>query len=747
MGSFALKSVVGQVTRTRLGALALAAALAGLAGCDKAALHPPSAFETGRFGDVDAARLAAADKEPGNWFTNGRDEQGSYFSPLKQIEKGNVDRLGFAWEFDLGTQRGQEGTPIVVDGVMFAVGNWGRVYALNAADGKLLWSYDPEPDGQYGRYACCDVVQRGLSVWKGRVYAGSTDGYLHAIDAKTGRRVWRADTLPAEARTKRQPYTSSGAPQIAGDAIVIGNGGADYGVRGFVTAFDLETGKFKWRFFTVPRDPALGPQDGEHLEAALKTWDPKGSWPRYGGGGTVWDGMAYDPELDLLYVGTGNSSPYDYKDRSPSGGDNLYLASILAISPKTGKLAWYFQQVPGERWDYTSTAKFVMTDVKVGTSVRKVILQAPKNGFLYALDRKTGELLSAKPFVPLNWTTGLDAKGRPAESPAADYTTSPKLIFPGFAGGHNWQPMSLHKPSGRLVIPAYQTPLVYVNTRDKPIGEIPGLFTILPLSPDGYDPKAVESYVGPLPSMETLAKDAPGPAKWLNVLEAIDPISGAIAWRRESTQIMAGGVLTTAPGLVFAGRADGVLQIFDVADGKTLKEIATGTSIMAAPSTYAVDGVQYVAVQAGYGGGGGFSFPPYSAAYKYGNQNRIIVFKLGGGRTPIPEPVQREPIPEPPALPATAAQIQAGDRLFLKYCSSCHAFGPGLVPDLRRMAPETHEAFEDIVLRGLYVSKGMGRFDDVLSSQDAQNIRRYIVAQAKGAVGRTDEVGDNLKKQ
>jgi quinohemoprotein ethanol dehydrogenase len=210
---------------------------------------------------------------------------------------------------------------------------------------------------------------------------------------------------------------------------------------------------------------------------------------------------------------------------------------------------------------------------------------------------------------------------------------------------------------------------------------------------------------------------------------------------------MAGGVLTTAPGLVFAGRADGVLQIFDVADGKTLKEIATGTSIMAAPSTYAVDGVQYVAVQAGYGGGGGFSFPPYSAAYKYGNQNRIIVFKLGGGRTPIPEPVQREPIPEPPALPATAAQIQAGDRLFLKYCSSCHAFGPGLVPDLRRMAPETHEAFEDIVLRGLYVSKGMGRFDDVLSSQDAQNIRRYIVAQAKGAVGRTDEVGDNLKKQ
>jgi quinohemoprotein ethanol dehydrogenase len=719
-----------------------------LAACGNDTLSPPSAISSGSYGNVDYDRLDRADATPGNWYTNGRDKYGSYYSPLEQIDASNVDKLGLAWEYDLGTERGQEATPTVIDGIMYTVGNWGRVYALNAQTGAELWTYIPDVDGQFGRYTCCDVVQRGLVVWKGKVYAGSTDGYLHALDAKSGQLLWRADTLPAEARQLKQPYTSSGSPQVAGNVVVIGNGGADYGVRGFVTAFDLVTGKMAWRFYTVPRDPKLGAQEAPHLDAALKTWDPAGSWTKYGGGGTVWDGMAYDDKLGLLYIGVGNSSPYNYKDRSPKGGDNLYLASILAIKASTGELVWHFQQVPGERWDYTATQKFTLADnVEIGGKRHDVIMQAPKNGFFYVLDRATGEYLSGKPFIPLNWTKGLDAKGRPIPNPEADYEDDPKLIFPGNAGGHNWQPMARDVKTGTVFIPTYRTPQVFVNMAKRPIGFIPGLFSTYPVVPAVYESDDIKKDLGKLPPLSTLSKDAPAPTKWNSAIKAFNPLTGETLWQLDSDQIMASGITVTGSGLMFYGRQDGVLYVYESATGKLLKTIATGSSMMAAPSVYAVDGKQYVAIMTGYGGGGGFYFPPSSAAAKYGNRNRILVFTLDGGAVPIPPKKEYPPIQSPIAWNTTPKEVETGRRLFVKNCSGCHVFGPGMVPDLRRMTPDTHAIFNAIVLEGLYAPNGMARFDDILSKGDARAIHSYIIDQTRKSVGKRVTVGHSAKAQ
>src|SRR4029077_8384673 len=346
--------------------------LLSIFGATQCMASPPAA--------VDAARLANAAHEPDQWLAPGRDTQGTYYSPLAAINDKNVARLGFAWDYHLGTRRGLEGTPVVVDGVMYAPGHWGRVYALDAASGQALWTYDPGVDGQWGRYSCCDVVNRGLVVWKGRVYIASVDGFLHAIDAKTGQRIWKSDTLPARGPGDFH-YAVTGAPVLAGDVIAIGNGGSDFkGARGFVTALDLQTGAFKWRFYTVPRDPKLGPQDQPDLEAAVKTWSADYDWSN-GGGGSAWDGLAYDPELRLVYIGTGNATPYrGHYDPSVSG-DELYVSSIVAVHADGGSLAWYFQEVPGEIWDYDTANKMILADLTVGGKARPGLMPASKNGF------------------------------------------------------------------------------------------------------------------------------------------------------------------------------------------------------------------------------------------------------------------------------------------------------------------------------------------------------------------------------
>jgi quinohemoprotein ethanol dehydrogenase len=672
--------------------------------------------------------LAGAARDPDQWPAAGRDSAGTYHSPLQDINTSNASKLGFAWEYKLGTHRGLEATPVVIDGVLYTSGNFGVVYALDAATGTERWVYDPGVDGQAGRYACCDAVNRGVAVWKDRVYVASLDGYLHAIDSSTGKRVWKVDTLPA--RGPKTPYTITGAPVVAGNLVVIGAGGGDFrGVRGYVAAFDIRTGILQWRFYTVPKDPALGAQDQPHLVEAIKTWDPRHRWEA-GGGGPAWDGISYDPAQKLIYIGTGNAAPYDIKEDGRKGGDNLYTASIIALH-ETGQLAWYYQVVPGDMWDFDSTQKMILADLTVNRKPRKVLMQASKNGFYYVLDRVTGELISAKPFAFANWTKGIDPKsGRPIPNPAVNYDRSPKLIFPWEGGAHSWQPMSFDPRTHRAFIPVMEMGDVQIETSHLPAGLVEGQFTSPMVPAEDYDPKALASLYGTLPPLDSLARGLP-PAEGRGFLRAWDPAKQRLVWEIPTEAYWNGGVLSTDGGLVVQGDIAGRLNIYSADSGNLLKSVELGSSVMAAPMSYRVGGIQFIAVMAGYGGGQiGAPLPENSAAYRYGNNGRIIALKLGGGSVPMPPDVITQPLPQPPPREGTRAQIDAGEVLFSRFCSRCHVLGRAVLPDLRRLTPEKHQLFYDIVLKGALAPLGMGRFDDVLGRADAEAIHAYIVDEA-----------------
>lgn len=708
--------------------LLLMVLLLSAAGCKDPAPPAPPAAKAVTPGQVDAARLAGADQEPGQWLTSGRDASGSYHSPLRRITAANIGELGFAWEYPLPTHRGLEATPLMVDGTLYFSGNFGWVYAVDAITGAARWTYDPEVDGQWGRHACCDAVNRGVAVWQGRVYVGSLDGYLHAIDAATGQRIWKVDTLPE--RGPGHPYTVSGIPVIAGDAIVIGSGGADFaGVRGYVAAFDLASGALRWRFYTVPRDPRQGDQDQPHLASAVQSWDARHPW-KDGSGGAVWDGISYDPDLGLLYLGTGNGAPYNNRSRNHPGGDDLYATSILAIRVRDGTLAWWYQTTPGDHWDYDSTQKFVLTDLQISGAVHKVLLQANKNGFLYILDRSNGELLAAHPFAYQNWTLGLDAlTHRPRINPQAEWSPDPRLIFPGPAGAHNWQPASYDAASGRLFIPVTEQGMVFVDTARRPAGFIDSYFWAPEFAPEAYDPAALKPLMGPLPPLATLAKGIPNAAS-RGVLRAVDVASGKVAWEHPSSSSWDGGVLSTDGNLVLQAGLDGYLNIYAADSGQPLRRLYLGSSVMAAPMTYEYAGTQYIAVLAGYGGGNLMvPFPADSAAALHGNTGRLIVLKLGGAQVPLPVQAAIQ-AGEPPARSGTREQIAHGALLYNRYCGRCHAFGTAALPDLRRLSASTHEHFYDIVLNGLYVASGMARWDDVLSRQDAEDIHDFLIDEA-----------------
>jgi quinohemoprotein ethanol dehydrogenase len=690
-------------------------------------------------GVVDAVRWQAADSEPQNWYAGGRDQGGSYYSPLAAINASNVKDLGFAWRYDLGAPlRGQEATPVVVDGVMYTAGTWGYVYAVDAATGRELWRYDPKSDYFAARNPCCDLVNRGVAVWKGKVYVASGDGRLHAIDAATGKKLWEADTITDH----KLPYASTGAPQIAGDSVVIGNAGADMGrggVRGYVAAYDLATGAFKWRFYTVP--PAVGrPLENPELAAAAKTWDSTRD-AQFQGGGTAWDGFAYDPALKLVYFGTANAAPYDLRQLGPSRLDSLYTASIIALHADSGRLAWYYQTTPHDSWDFDAVQKMILTDLQVEGAKRKVIMQANKNGFFYVLDRTTGKLISAKNFTYINWASGVDMKtGRPVTTPDSDWYTAPKSVYPSWAGAHTWNPMSFSAQTHLVYIPVIDAPAVWVDMLHNGgrVKFLEGFFTANGIFPDDtYDAKDLEPLYGPLPDLKAI-KATRNVKPVRELIRAWNPVAQKTAWEHETSSGIRGydgGIMSTAGNLVFQGRGSGGLWVYAADTGKVLKVVETGSHIMAAPMTYSVNGEQYVAVQVGYGGTAiaEGAIPPSSAAIKYENTNRIIAFKLSGGSVPAPPARTTEPFAKPPVQNASKASIQAGEVKFIEECSRCHTLGLSTTPDLRRLNPGLHAAFKDIVLHGVLAPAGMERFDDLLSEPDVDNIHAYLIDQSWSA--------------
>jgi len=684
--------------------------------------------------------VAAASADSDGWHTGGHDDSQTYHSTLTQIDAGNVGRLGFAWAYDLQTTHGMEATPVVVDGILYASAPGGVAHALDAATGRNLWTFDPKFDNEVLRKVCCGIVSRGLAVAGGRVFGASLDGRLFALDARSGAKRWEVDTIV----DKQRGYTVTGAPYVAGDVVVIGNSGAELDARGYVSAYDTASGKLRWRFYTVPAS-AKGPFENSELAAAARTWDPNSRWD-VGLGGTVWDGMAYDPKLDLLYVGVGNSALYPRKLRSPRGGDNLYVASILAIRPKTGRLAWYYQTVPGDQWDYTATQKIILTDLTLNGRRRQVLLQAPKNGFFYVIDRATGKLLSAEPYVPVNWATRVDTKsGRPLESEQADYSNAPKLVFPSPAGGHNWQPMAFNVRTGLVYIPVLEASAVYWIPKDhfvyrKGAANVGALYGFPAANAGNWGLET--EWAKDLPPLAELAKSQPD-TTMRGFLRAWDPVKQKTAWQVETSgpwvgQMNAiwngGGVMTTAGGLVFQGRSTGDLYAYDARDGRELAVIHVGTSIMAAPMTYEIGGVQYVAVMAGFGGALGGTTPPGTAAYRYGNAGRILAFRLDGGAVPIPAEISHDatPFARPPVERfGTPEQLMRGAELLKRHCARCHINDAGgIVPDLRRMSADTMRSFTDIVLGGARMAKGMGSFQGVLTPNEVEDIRAVLVDEA-----------------
>ncbi|WP_428410268.1 PQQ-dependent dehydrogenase, methanol/ethanol family [Hyphococcus sp.] len=664
------------------------------------------------FAAVDAARLSKAADDLDNWLSYGRTYAEQRYSPLDQINDENIDELGLAWAVELDTNRGQEATPIIVDGVMYVSTAWSKVMALDAATGEVLWKFDPENIGAKAAHACCDVVNRGVAVWNGKVYVGTIDGRLIALDAATGSKVWEAVTVDQE-----KPYTITMAPRAVKGKIIIGNSGAEMGVRGYVSAYDAETGDLVWRFYTVPGNPADGPDgaasDKALADLALPTWH--GEWWTLGGGGTVWDSVVYDEEFDQLLVGVGNGAPWNHEYRSDGKGDNLFLSSILALDPDTGAYKWHYQANPGETWDYTNTQQITLADLEIDGETRKVLMQAPKNGFFYVIDRQNGKLISAEAYVYQNWAARIDLDtGRPIEKPNARYIDGPQMVLPGGIGGHAWHPMSYNPGTGLVYIPAMTVPLVYERN-------------------DGYeihygrwntgvtftDPPETPELTGDL-----AARRAQMRAMQKGYLIAWDPVAQAPRWTVERDWPWNGGTLATGGNLVFQGLPNGEFEARAADDGKLLWSFQSHRGIIAGPATYRVDGEQYVAVLGGYGGGPGMATP--DANNKYIPPNGVIMaFKLNGEETlPIYEPVSR-PAPAPSSETFTDAQVATGQEKYITFCMICHN-GP-TNPELDRTPyMRDAEAWRAIIIDGALEDNGMASFRDYMNAHEAEAIRAYV---------------------
>lgn len=644
-----------------------------------------------------------------DWPLHGLTHEEQRFSLLETINEQTVARLGLAWSIELGSTRGLEATPIVVDGIIYTTSAWSVVHAIDGRSGEMLWTFDPQVPRSRARVLCCDAVNRGVAVDKGKVFVGTLDGRLIALDAADGSQIWEEATFdPARG------YSITGAPRVAGDVVVIGNGGAEMGVRGYVTAYEVDSGDLAWRTYIVPGDPARG-FESEAMRRAAETWN--GEWWRGGGGGTAWDSIVYDPGLELVYVGTGNGAPWYRGIRSPGGGDNLYLSSILALRAADGEQVWHFQTTPGDHWDFTATQPLMLAELEIGGEIRDVIMQAPKNGFFYVLDRVTGDFISAEAFSDISWASGVDPEsGRPIEASDAFSGMEPVVVSPDPTGSHSWYPMAYSPDTGLVYLPVREG-TVFLHRPD-PDWE----------PDDSYRNEGIDNrYDGPL--LE----------EWLNAppptgrLVAWNPVSQEAEWTIDFPVLESGGVLATAGNLVFQGRSDGMFAAYRATDGRRLWEFDAGTGILAPPVTYSIDGTQYVTVMVGWGGGIGLINPPILGPIKRG-YGRILSFALDESAE-FEAPAFGHSSPAVPARITDASRdvIREGQALYDAHCFGCHGVmaRAGQLPDLRYATEAVHEQFESIVLGGVREPLGMPRFDDLLTAEQVRAIQAFVLSRAE----------------
>ncbi len=652
---------------------------------------------------IDDPALVNAENDSKNWLSYGLNYSEDRFSQLNSISDKNVNDLGLMWSYDLNSIRGVEATPVVVDGIMYVTAPWSIVHAIDTRTGKQIWTYDPKVPRETGVKACCDVVNRGVALYKGKVFFASLDGRLISLDAATGTKVWEQVTLDT---TKN--YTITGAPRVFKGKVIIGNGGAEYGVRGYITAYDAESGAQAWRWYSVPGNPEEAYEQPE-LEMAAETWDPSGKYWELGGGGTMWDAMAYDPELNLMYVGVGNGSPWNRRLRSPGGGDNLFLSSIVALNPDDGSYIWHYQGTPGDHWDYTATQSLILADLEIEGSKRKVIMQAPKNGFFFVIDRTDGEFISAQNFVDVNWATGYDDNGRPIELAAAEYKSGAYEAIPGPHGAHNWHPMSYNPNTGLVYIPAQGIPLVF---EDDPNWVANSTASGGFMSGTGWNLGALMSAV-------------PAKSAVFGHLLAWDPVKQKAAWKVEHIAPWNGGTLSTAGNLVFQGSADGRFVAYNAINGNKLWEVPVGTGVVAAPVTYEVDGRQYVSIAAGWGGSYGVSVHHTESQ----SPGKIYTFSLEG-EMPMPALEIPEPKPIVSGVAYNPQDIAAGTKLYITHCFLCHGVpavgNGGNIPNLGYSDKNKIENLKNFVLTDALKELGMPNFTGKLTENEVTKIQAFI---------------------
>lgn len=646
--------------------------------------------------------LLANDSDGTNWPGYGRTYSEQHYSPLDQINRDTINDLGLAWSLDLD-EWNVSSEPLAVDGVIYIAVGFSIVHAVNAVTGERLWTYDTQVSSHNQRYAW---GIRGLAYWNKKIYVGTQDGRLVAIDANDGSLVWQTRTTE-----KGSVRSITGAPRVFNGKVIIGHGGADFGpVRGYVTTYDAETGEQIWRWFTVPGNPADG-FENKAMEMAAETWT--GEWWKNGGGGTAWNAMTYDPKFNRVYIGTGNGTPWNQKLRSPGGGDNLFLCSIVALDADTGEYIWHYQTTPGESWDFNSTMDITLADLHIHEESRPVILHAPKNGFFYVIDRTDGELISAEKLGKVTWADRVDmATGRPVENPGVRYEGNTAVIWPGSLGLHNWHPMAFSPESG----------LTYVPAR-----ELPGVYNDEGITPENFD----LSKRGGSGNNFSVMSDVPEVAGTSSII-AWDPIKKKKIWEQETPGVTNGGLLATAGGLVFQGQADGQFVARDATNGSVLFSTFMGVGTQAAPISFSVNGRQYISLLAGWGGSAGV-LGTMNAQFGWVGRTyprRLLTYALDGSAElpQSPAPAKPEPIHDPD-FKIDPELADLGKYVYGRNCTLCHGVAVvagAYAPDLRASPlPLSNAAFKAVVQGGSLESRGMPKFDD-LSDEEILALQHFI---------------------